>query len=78
VPTDAGQVDDDREARRILRPEAIDLRPEAAPQPGEGEDLPEVGEELLDLLGRVLDVAAFTHRSHSTPLPRFCLPAGRC
>jgi hypothetical protein len=60
---DAGKLDEDDQARRVIDAVDVNLRAIAAAEaPREGKDLPEVGKELLDLLGSVLEVASFVHR----------------
>ena len=62
VGVDPRQLDDDRERRRVVLAEEIDVRPVAAPRAArEREDLPEVAEELLDLVGSGLEVASLLH-----------------
>src|SRR5581483_7577107 len=65
---DAGDLDDDRQLRRVPGAEAVDGRAEAVAQTREARDAPEIVEQLLDLLLHPADVTPTRHgrRVHRT------------
>src|SRR4029079_9915592 len=64
---DAGEVDEDRHRRRVVRTDAVDPRTQAPPEPGEARNLPQIGEELLELLVHPIDVTSLVHGSLGYP-----------
>ena len=64
---DPGQLGDDRDAGRIVRPVDVHERTEAMPPPDQARNLAEVREQLLHLVLELVQVLAIPHfRSHGS------------